>query len=154
MALSPPTNSTLTPNFTRHVYLAGPLFSDAERQFNLMLAHRLETAGHTVFLPQRDVQQGSREPGYPARIFQADVQGLQGADVVVAVCDGIPMDDGTAWEIGYAWARGVPIIGLRTDPRIVGLEERINLMIQESLTVLVDTIDGVLQALGTLSPTS
>jgi nucleoside 2-deoxyribosyltransferase len=138
----------------RHVYLAGPLFSDAERQFNLMLAARLETAGYTVFLPQRDVPQDTREAGHPARIFQADVQDLAEADVVVAVCDGIPMDDGTAWEIGYAWARGIPVIGLRTDTRTVGPQERVNLMIQESLTLLVDNIDSVLQELGGLSPSS
>ena len=138
----------------RRVYLAGPLFSDAERQFNLMLATRLETAGYSVFLPQRDVPQDTREAGYPARLFQADVQGLQEADVIVAVCDGIPMDDGTAWEIGFAWARGVPIIGLRTDTRAVGPQERINLMIQESLTRLVDSIDSVLQELGRLLPSA
>ena len=129
------------------VYLAGPLFTVAEQQFNLMLAGRLETAGYTVFLPQRDVSHDTKEPGYPARIFHEDLQGLQKADVIVAVCDGIPMDDGTAWEIGYAHAQGKTIIGLRTDFRIVGPQERVNLMIQESVAVLVDSVDGVLQEL-------
>lgn len=32
-----------------------------------------------------------------------------------AVLDGVDVDSGTAWEIGYAYARGKPIIGLRTD---------------------------------------
>jgi hypothetical protein len=36
----------------------------------------------------------------------------------------------------------------------VGPQERVNLMIQESLTLLVDNIDSVLQELGGLSPSS
>jgi nucleoside 2-deoxyribosyltransferase len=36
------------------IYLAGPLFSHAERRFNAHLAGRLEAAGFSVFLPQRD----------------------------------------------------------------------------------------------------
>ena len=36
------------------IYLAGPLFSEAERRFNLELTHRLEAMGFDVFLPQRD----------------------------------------------------------------------------------------------------
>lgn len=130
-----------------HVYLAGPLFTEAERQFNLQLANRLEAAGHTVFLPQRDSPQDDAAPGYPRRIFQADLKALQEAQIVVAVCDGIPMDDGTAWEVGYASARGVSVIGVRTDSRSVSREERVNLMIQESLAVLVGDVDSVLREL-------
>jgi nucleoside 2-deoxyribosyltransferase len=36
------------------IYLAGPLFSEAERRFNLEHTHRLEAIGFEVFLPQRD----------------------------------------------------------------------------------------------------
>ena len=36
------------------VYLAGPLFSEAERRFNLEFTYRLEAIGFEVFLPQRD----------------------------------------------------------------------------------------------------
>lgn len=36
------------------LYLAAPLFTEAERQFNLALATALEAQGHRVFLPQRD----------------------------------------------------------------------------------------------------
>ncbi len=34
------------------VYLAGPLFSAAERMFNSQLKDLLETVGHDVWLPQ------------------------------------------------------------------------------------------------------
>ncbi len=36
------------------IYLAGPLFSEAERSFNDRLTQRLEKQGFRVFLPQRD----------------------------------------------------------------------------------------------------
>jgi len=36
------------------LYLAAPLFTEAERAFNLVLARALEAEGHQVYLPQRD----------------------------------------------------------------------------------------------------
>ena len=38
----------------KKVYFAAPLFSEAEREYNLMLAELLEEYGYEVFLPQRD----------------------------------------------------------------------------------------------------
>lgn len=133
------------------VYLAAPLFTAAERDFNLALATRLEAAGHQVFLPQRDAPQDDQSAGYAARIFAADRAGIDRANVVLAVCDGVPVDDGTAWEIGYAVGRGIRAIGLRTDSRIVGPEERVNLMIQQSVSVLAGSVDEVVGKLGELA---
>ncbi len=115
------------------IYLAGPLFTEAERAFNLELAHLLEKEGHEVYLPQRDTPAASG-PGRTATIFRANLTGLKHADSVVAICDGPQVDDGTAWEIGYAWGRNIRVYGLRTDSRVVQQQdERINLMILESL---------------------
>jgi len=36
------------------LYVAAPLFTEAERAFNLVLARALEAAGYDVYLPQRD----------------------------------------------------------------------------------------------------
>ena len=47
------------------VYLAGPLFSKAERRFNLLLAERLEASGFRVFLPQRDGVERELPPTTP-----------------------------------------------------------------------------------------
>lgn len=126
--------------------LAAPLFTEAERQFNLALATTLEAQGHRVFLPQRDTPQAPG-PDRAARVFRSDLAALASAEGVVAVCDGPQVDDGTAWEIGYAVARGLPVYGLRTDPRRVRPEERINLMIEQSLTALAPSIDTLLALL-------
>jgi nucleoside 2-deoxyribosyltransferase len=128
------------------IYLAGPLFTEAERDFNVRLAARLERLGHAVFLPQRDTpQEGGADRA--RRVFAADLHGLQGADVVVAVCDGALVDDGTAWEVGYAYARRIPVYGLRTDPRTTRPEERFNLMIEQSLRGLARSTDELLTLL-------
>ena len=41
----------------------------------------------------------------------------------IAVIDGVDVDSGTAAEIGYAFARGKPIIGYRGDVRLAADNE-------------------------------
>lgn len=125
------------------LYLAAPLFTQAERRFNLDLAAALETQGHRVYLPQRDTDQRPG-PDRAARVFRADLAALAAAEAVVAVCDGPQVDDGTAWEIGYAYAQGLPVYGLRTDWRTARPDERLNLMIEQSLTALADRAETLL----------
>lgn len=95
------------------IYLAGPLFSSAERTWNAELAARLEAGGHEVFLPQ----DRETDPLDPAGIFRIDHGGLDWSEGVVAVMDGPDPDSGTAWECGYAFGTGRPIILVRTDFR-------------------------------------
>ena len=56
-------------------------------------------------------------------------------------------DDGTAWELGFAYALGKPIIGVHTDWRRRFDHEVINLMIECSLTVLLRSLDELPAAL-------
>ncbi len=129
------------------VYLAGPLFSEAEREFNERLRALLERDGYDVFLPQED----SNEKTPPhhqrerERIFKENLRAIDECDVVVAVLDGADADSGTAWEIGYASAIGKPVIGLKTDFRTLGPEGRVNLMIEESITGLCTTTDELME---------
>jgi nucleoside 2-deoxyribosyltransferase len=44
--------------------------------------------------------------------------GIDRADMVLAVLDGVDVDSGTAAEIGYAFAKGKPILGYRGDFRL------------------------------------
>ncbi|MDD1656755.1 MAG: nucleoside 2-deoxyribosyltransferase, partial [Methanomicrobiales archaeon] len=59
-------------------------------------------------------------------------------------CDGPDADSGTAWEMGYASALGVPVIALRTDSRRFSAERRLNLMLERSARLL--TAPGMLPA--------
>lgn len=44
------------------IYFAGPLFSQAEKEFNLRLTFKLESLGFNVFLPQRDGIEKNKTP--------------------------------------------------------------------------------------------
>ena len=97
------------------IYLAGPLFTSAEQEFNRQLRDSLEKHGHEVWLPQ---EHEPRERSAQA-IFETDIAGLEAAEVVVANMDGPDPDSGTCWECGYAF-RKKPIIVFRTDFREAG----------------------------------
>ena len=53
-------------------------------------------------------------------IAQADTEKLLASDLMVAVLDGLSIDNGVASEIGVAYAKEIPIIGLYTDTRQQG----------------------------------
>ena len=112
------------------IYLAGPLFSRAEQDFNRALAAAITARepSLTVILPQDSGKSCAGGPGGNRAIFDACLRGVREADIVVAVLEGEDVDSGTAVEIGYALALGRPIVGVRTDFR--GGEERgVNLMV-------------------------
>lgn len=85
------------------VYLAGPFFSLAQLWLIEQARSDLLAAGLKVFSPYHDVGHGSAEDVVPL-----DLEGINDADLIFAVGDG--MDPGTVYEIGYARAKGKPVI--------------------------------------------
>jgi nucleoside 2-deoxyribosyltransferase len=116
------------------LYFAGPLFTTAERSWNAEVAGALRAAGYQVFLPQE------KEPGLDGReIFATDVAGIDGADALVAVMDGPDPDSGTSWEVGYAFAAGMPVVLVRTDIRALARPVgEYNAMLTQAATTRVD----------------
>jgi len=53
-------------------------------------------------------------------IGRRNMEMIEQARGVFAVLDGVDVDSGTAAEIGFAAARGLPVVGLRTDWRRTG----------------------------------
>ncbi|MCK4283321.1 MAG: nucleoside 2-deoxyribosyltransferase [Candidatus Brocadiae bacterium] len=102
------------------IYLSGPVFTQVQRRWNRLLAAGLQEriSGAEVILPQdfKFGQSYNRPEDFP-KIFEACVRGAREADAVVAVLDGPDVDSGAALEIGIAYERGIPIIGVRTDYR-------------------------------------
>jgi nucleoside 2-deoxyribosyltransferase len=118
------------------IYFAGPLFTAAERDWNVALASALRAAAHEVFLPQE------QEPGKDAAgIFDTDVGGIDWADGLVAIMDGADPDSGTCWEVGYAYGKK-PIVLVRTDMRRNQGSggSGYNPMLTESATIRIDAI--------------
>ena len=118
------------------LYLAGPLFSLAEQRFNVDLARFLKKKGFKVWLPQAHEPRDKTAKA----IFDMDVEGLDWADMVVACMDGPDPDSGTAWEVGFAYAKKKPIICYRTDFRSGGdtTGTPYNLMLSEAATVRIE----------------
>lgn len=117
------------------LYLAGPLFTKAELDFNRHLAYELRALTYDVFLPQE-----VEHPKYtPDVIFALDVAGINTSEAIVANMDGADPDSGTCWECGYGYAKGMPIILYRTDVR----EEKAplgpyNLMMHQASDAVLD----------------
>lgn len=134
--------------FARYrIYLAAPLFSEGERSYNATLASLLEKNLFEVYLPQdAGDDSDTRGDSEQHRLFGRNLQALEESDIIVAVIEGADADSGTAWEMGYAFSRGKPVIALRTDFRRVGHHEHVNLMLEQSATV-VTTPDHLLAAL-------
>jgi nucleoside 2-deoxyribosyltransferase len=106
-----------------NVYLAAPLFSVAEREFNSELALRIEHACD-VHLPQRDgplvaqdVRSGADAAQASRRAFESDIAAIRRCDVLVAILDGRALDEGVCVEIGYAKALGKAVVGFKSDER-------------------------------------
>lgn len=118
------------------LYLAGPLFSTAEKDFNVSLATALRRYGHECFLPQEhEVRKDA--PDWARAIFASDVAGIDWADMVVANLDGPDPDSGTCWEIGYGYGKDKLLLNYRTDFRLFEGADKINLMMTEAAS---DTI--------------
>lgn len=98
-----------------NIYFAGPLFSMAEKQFNIALSRELTTTYRnyfSVFLPQNECFSVTDHH----RIASICKGGIDSSDIVLAIVDGSDADSGTAWEVGYAFEKK-PVVLLRTDFR-------------------------------------
>jgi nucleoside 2-deoxyribosyltransferase len=78
---------------------------------------------------------------------------IQACDAVIAVLDGVDVDSGTAAEIGYAFALGKSVWGLRTDFRLAGDNEgavvnlQVEYFIYQSGGKVVTTVDELMASL-------
>lgn len=63
---------------------------------------------------------------------RSNAQRIDRSDAVFAILDGVDVDSGTAAEIGYAFAKGKYVCGLRTDFRLAGDNDGaiVNLQVQ------------------------
>jgi len=129
------------------IFLAAPLFSEAERDFNSKVAERLRNKGFEVWLAQESpfIHGGTFKE--KETIFKEDISALKSCDVVVAILDGVEVDSGVAFEMGYAVAIGKPVIGLKTDHRTFSKVEEVNLMLEVPLIKICNTIEEVLDEL-------
>ena len=105
------------------IYIAAPLFNEAERSFNAHIADILESCGHEVFLPQKaggcvadlpDLIDGIENRKY---LFRLDCAHMDWCDTLLFLFDGRVPDEGACFELGYCYAKGKRCIGYKTDAR-------------------------------------
>jgi hypothetical protein len=92
------------------VYIAAPFFNLAERWVVEEIRNQLLLMDVPVFSPLHDVGEGPGEIVAPL-----DLEGLDGCSSVLAVLNG--GDAGTIFEVGYAVARGIPVVALAQNMR-------------------------------------
>ncbi len=100
----------------KRVYLAGPFFNETEVK-NIERAEQiLEARGFELFSPMRhEVRTDPGSVQWARDIFEMDRSEIDKADVVVMLYYGVYSDSGTAWECGYAYAKGVPVVVVHVD---------------------------------------
>ena len=132
------------------IYLAGPLFSLAERTFNHNLK-KLLTPYFDVYLPQEDggllvnmVKAGLPKKLASKKVFDIDIRAMHECDLLLIILDGRSIDEGAAFELGYAYAKGQRCYGLKTDPRQL-LAIGNNPMIDGPLETVFENIEEVLE---------
>jgi nucleoside 2-deoxyribosyltransferase len=97
------------------VYIAGKLRTSIERENLEKIEKICKKLGFETFLPHKNVglAKGIKDVNI---IFRGDIiEGFKDCKLVVALLDGLHVGAGTAWELGYAYAKNIPAIGLKTD---------------------------------------
>ena len=117
---------------TQKIYCAGPLFNPKEREDMNSIATVLETAGYSVFLPQRDglelarllpilikkdISEKNASMVLNKAIFSLDVFEIIDSDGVILNSNGRVPDEGAMVEAGIAWAHEKPIVIFKNDDR-------------------------------------
>ena len=138
---------TKTAGNGKRVYFAGPMFSQGEKDFNLVLVNVLEEYGYTVFLPQRDGLEAAKLEGKTDEekvkiIFEKDVSEIQKADIVFMLVDGRVPDEGACVELGLAYAYGKRCYGAKTDTRSLELDLDLNPLISGCFIKMFKDFDG------------
>lgn len=89
------------------IYLAGSCGSD-RRTHMAHIGMALRNAGYEVYCPFElqipDAWSMSQE-AWAQKVFEADIQAINAADVVVLMSPGRESTAGTNWEQGYAYAK-------------------------------------------------
>ena len=104
------------------IYIAGPFFREGERERIEKLREFFNKDEffnkYEFFYPMDHTIPGGETMSngeWALNVFEMDIKELANADMVVAIYDKHYSDTGTAWELGYAYASGIPVILLCTD---------------------------------------
>ena len=101
----------------KKIYMAGPLFNEGDRYSNQLNSDALRKAGYATFLPQEVVIDKDSSKLVKDACFYMDFKAINLCQIVVANCNGIEIDSGTAAEIGMCYALNKKIFAYKSDVR-------------------------------------
>ena len=118
------------------VYIAGKIRTESEREMLEEVDKICKSLGFSTFLPHRDVGIAS-DIGDVRKIFNGDIiEGFRDVKLIVAVLDGLHVGAGTAWELGYAYAKKIPAIGLKADEKVEDALEYLSAILIGSMEIV------------------
>ncbi|MCL1899135.1 MAG: nucleoside 2-deoxyribosyltransferase, partial [Promicromonosporaceae bacterium] len=94
-----------------------PLFNEGDRYTNQLNSDGLRALGYATFLPQEVVITKDSSDLVKAACFYMDLKAIRECDVLLANCNGIEIDSGTAAEIGLAYGLGKALVLYKSDVR-------------------------------------
>ena len=134
----------------KKLYIAAPLFSETELNFNKSLKRKLKPY-FNVYLPQEDgghmltLIKNGMEPNLASKIvFDNDISAINECDYLLIILNGKFVDEGAAFELGIAYNLSKICIGLQTDLRYTQ-SNFINPMISNSLKKLFSSVNELLE---------
>ena len=117
-------------------YIAGKLRTKEERDILEKIDKLCKNLGINTFLPHRDVGL-AKDMKDVEKTFRGDIiEGFNGCGVIVALLDGLHVGAGTAWELGYAYAKGIKLIGLKTDEPVEEALEYLSAILIGSMKIV------------------
>jgi len=117
------------------VYIAGKLGTNNEKETLEKVDALCKELGLETFMPHRDVGIAEKMEDVK-RVFKGDIEeGFKEINLVVAVLDGLHVGAGTAWELGYAYAKDIPAIGLKTDESVKDALEYLSAILIGSIPI-------------------
>jgi len=142
------------------IYFAAPLFSNAEKRYNEIVANGIEMLGYSVFLPQRDGVEKDKPPynrmdksDRRAALFALDSEKIFESDIFLFILDGRIPDEGACVELGMAYTRKIlqqnqkKIIGLHTDSRASFIGGKLNPMLKCAFDEIFESEDDLFEYL-------
>lgn len=126
-----------------HVYIAAPFFNNDQITRVALVETLLEKHGFTYFSPRKQSAIGPiADPEVRKKAFQMNVNGIEDAEMVIAITDG--KDVGTIFEAGHAFASNIPIIYVAFT---LGKDGMFNLMLAESSVATATTVEDLEEAI-------
>lgn len=129
------------------IYLAGPFFNKPEIEANDKLLKIVKDTfkKDDLYIPKslRVERKSEVLPHHvwARNVFIHDVAMLDQSDLVIAYYGGLYSDTGTAWELGYAYAKGIPTIVVTNPDTIQSLMPYFG----STQLATFDTIESVLK---------